>query len=280
MSNQNPPVNHDSAHLQGELEGFKQNFYHFRRESIRNQIALYWRNIDYIESKHTQAEHLQCALCGYLSNQSTFKVFQTICSFGGGVLKRHQCPHCDVIFGAKKMLDLSEAELSHEYTLHYSVYEEGDSTAQEIRSFESLNPNKQGIYLNYGSGAWSKSVPLLRQAGWNVLGYEPHTAVNNVDWCISNPQQLAQFKFDGIFTNNVLEHFRHPANAIQVIATHLKPNGLLALTTPCYEYLYEYTRFHLYFFLGRSREVLIQQTGLNLVQFQQDGEFMNMVLAK
>ena len=52
----------------------------------------------------------------------------------------------------------------------------------------------------------------------------------------------------------------------------------MAHATPCFEYLYEFTRFHLFFFLGRSRELLAKSAGLDLSEFSCDGEFMCAVM--
>jgi hypothetical protein len=36
----------------------------------------------------------------------------------------------------------------------------------------------------------------------------------------------------------------------------------------------------LFFFLGKSREVLAEQAGLEIVSFEEDGNFMNWVLRR
>jgi len=64
------------------------------------------------------------------------------------------------------------------------------------------------------------------------------------------------------------------------MAEYLKPEGRMAHATPCFEYLYEYTRFHLFFFPGRSRFHLARNAGLKIDEFTQDGEFMNLILSK
>jgi hypothetical protein len=50
--------------------------------------------------------------------------------------------------------------------------------------------------------------------------------------------------------------------------------------TPCFEYRFEFTRFHLFFFLGRSRSLLARQAGLQIQDYQVEGDFMNLVLSK
>jgi len=54
----------------------------------------------------------------------------------------------------------------------------------------------------------------------------------------------------------------------------------MAHATPCFEYLFEYTRFHLFFFPGRSREVLAQRAGLKIESFEVYGMFLNAVYSR
>ncbi len=48
----------------------------------------------------------------------------------------------------------------------------------------------------------------------------------------------------------------------------------MAHSTPCYEYRYDYSIFHLYFFIGRSLELLAKKTGFELEHYIQDGEYI------
>jgi SAM-dependent methyltransferase len=251
------------------------------RELIRNQISQKWSLVDFMnERKFGEGEQLrQCPLCGHESMDNTFRKMRTHCAFGGGDLLRHVCPACAVIFGPDKMFRLTDAELSQEYEWHYRVYDEGDSTEQELRTFHALNPSKTGIYVNYGAGNWSRSVQQLRSEGWNVWAFEPHSsATMQADGLISSRDQLNALKFDGIFSNNVLEHLRYPERELVKIAALLKPDGRMAHATPCYKYHYEYTRFHLFFYPGSSRHTLLSMAGLTELEFICDGEFMCSVM--
>jgi hypothetical protein len=249
------------------------------KELLRHQIANRWSVVDAVERATAVAsDYRTCPLCETTGKAETFKPYVTNCIFGGGLLKRYQCPACDVIFGPDKMFELSPAELSQDYEWHYKVYEEGDSTEAELRAFHSLNPRRDGVYLNYGAGSWSRTVPLLREQGWNVFAYEPHgSAATDGEWLISSEAQMQHNQFDGIFSNNVLEHFRQPANDLHRMLAWLKPGAQMAHATPCFEYLFEYTRFHLFFFPGRSREVLARRAGLKIESFEVYGMFLNAV---
>lgn len=251
-----------------------------QRQLLHHQISVKWDMVDLLERQRPPRSHMTCPLCGHHNEVSAFNEWVTACIFGGGTLTRHQCPECDLIFGDEKMLRLSEAELSRDYEWHYQLFTEGDSTAQEIRAFHALQPRKDGIYLNWGAGAWSKTIEKLRQEGWDVYGYEPHnSATTHSSHIISRMEELAAMRFDGIFSNNVLEHLRHPARELSIMRSLLKSDGKMSHATPCFEYLYEFTRFHLFFYLGKSRTILASQAGLDIEVFVQDGEFMNIILA-
>jgi SAM-dependent methyltransferase len=249
-------------------------------ELLKNQIRVQWRIVDEIYRAQPSRPVLTCEICGHEGSAARFKEMHSHCMFGGGRLHRHQCPQCDTIFGPAKMLALSPEELSQEYEMHYRLYPEGDSTAAEIRAFHALQPTREGRYLNYGSGGWSRSVSQLRTEGWNVLAFEPHQAAAQGEHEITSQTQLDTMRFDGIFSNNVLEHFRHPVEALDRMAQLLEPGGRMSHATPCFKYLYEFTRFHLFFFPGRSLEALAKAAGLRVNEYTEDGDFMNAVLSR
>ena len=271
----------EEAALDSRLSLVQAGMDEMRRELLRHQIAERWSVTDAVERAAARTlEFRTCPLCATSDKSGLFERHASNCTFGGGLLVRHQCPACDVIFGADKMFDLSPGELSQDYVWHYKVYEEVDSTEVEVRAFHSLNPRRDGIYINYGAGSWSKTVPLLRQQGWNVFAYEPHGAPpNGQEWLITSEAQMGGVLFDGIFSNNVLEHLRHPVEDLQRMKTWMKPGAAMAHATPCYQYLFEYTRFHLFFFVGRSRELLAQRAGLHIQSYEVDGMFMNCVFS-
>ena len=187
----------------------------------------------------------------------------------------------EIIFGDEKILRLSEAELSRDYEWHYQVFTEGDSTVQEIRAFHALNPEKGKTYLNWGAGAWSNTIQQLRNEGWDVYGFEPHSsAAQDSAHIITSFEQLSGMYFDGIFSNNMLEHLRYPVRELQLMSEILSNEGKMSHATPCFEYLYEFTRFHLFFYLGRSRALLAAKAALNIDSYVVDGEFMNLILSK
>lgn len=257
-----------------------------RLERIEKQLLLaetysvkaFWQALDRVYQLTLQTRDLRCIVCDHTDKRSGFRVLTDQCQFGGGVLERYQCPQCDCIFGAQKYLDLDEAFVSLDYRLLYSRYSEGDTSANEIKTFHSLGPKAGGVYLNWGCGKWNSTIPQLRASSWDVRGYDL-SAAESADFVVGERGAISE-RFDGIFSNNVIEHFRDPVAQFNDFHGLLKEGGVMAHSTPCYEYSYAVTRFHTLFLLGRSPEVLAARTGFKVVDRAKDGEYVNVVFAR
>ncbi len=208
--------------------------------------------------------NLQCPICEFSDRADNFTIYETSCIFGGGKLIRHKCPKCGVIFGTQRMLALLPEELNKEYTEHYACFDEGDSTESEVRTFYYLNPKPEGIYLNFGCGKWSKSIDYARSKGYQLFGFEPYAKDEKSDYIINDVELLKSMKFDGIISNDVLEHLRYPEQTLSFMSYLLKDNGIMIHTTHCYNYACEYTRFHLFFFTGDCIKIIAQKAGLKV----------------
>ena len=269
------------ANLQNAVETANDNLHGTYKKLLQHQIECFWRFIDERDFYSIVEQYVICPLCAYEGANTDFRTLDSDCIFSGGKLLRHQCPKCDLVFGPQKMLNLSKKALAADYGWHYQVFSEGDSTDQEVRAFHALQPSRDGVYLNWGAGSWSKTIPFLRSEGWNVFGYEPHQPPGGGgQYLINSESQLARMTFDGIFSNNVLEHLRDPVTELSAMRNLLKIDGKMSHATPCFEYLYEFTRFHLFFFLGRSRLLLAEMADLNIEEYIVDGEFMDLVLSR
>lgn len=247
---------------------------------VQYTMKAHWRTIDLIEQANGIRKPMFCPLCGQKAFDKKFEELVSYCIFQGGKLLRHKCPNCDVIFGPHKMLTLDDEMLQLEYKLLYSIYSEGNSTESVIRTFHLLNPTPNGIYLDYGcGGGWSEAIHELRMNGWNIYGYEPSVSSSS-PYIFSNLEELPTMQFDGILTHNVLEHLFDPIAVTRKLGKLLADDGRLIHATPCFEYLYEFSRFHLYFFTGRSPEVLAKKSNLQIDRWERDGEFIGCVLKK
>src|SRR6185437_6930982 len=64
-------------------------------------------------------------------------------------------------------------------------------------------------------------------------------------------------------SNNVLEHLTDPVQTLRFLAGLLRDGqSKMAHATPCYRYSFEFTRFHLFFFAGRSLARVAARAGL------------------
>lgn len=229
----------------------------------KESLADAWKVIDYIDSLLESAEKLICCpLCKREAKKSSFETKTSYCRFGGGRLMRFQCPECGAIFGPLKMLSMTPEELSAEYARHYALFSEGDSSFFERAAFNQIDQGKDKIYLNWGGGCWSSTLSQLRAEGYTVYNYEPFSCHSKDSFLISDIEQLKTMRFDGIFSNNLLEHLPDPVGEFLLMKKLLKSKESLMLhSTPCFEYAYEYTRFHLIFFTGKSSECLAKRSG-------------------
>lgn len=243
-----------------------------RVETLEAQLALVekhntlamWTALDRVYDHILKDRILACTVCGHQARRDGFEVLTSTCIFGGGTLERYRCPGCDTVFGAMKFLDQPEPMIDLDYRLLYATYKEANTTSVEVRTFQALNPTREGTYINWGCGAWNSTVDHLRSEGWNVWGYEPSATVAS-PFVITEKSQLPP-AISGIFSNNVIEHFLDPVAQFREFHSLLQPGARMAHSSPCYEYRFEYTRFHTYFPLGRSPAVLAEKSGFRLLE--------------
>ena len=237
---------------------------------VRQLMGVKWKQIDELAKKEEHAaDIISCNICGYQAQRGSFETKETECIFRGGRLVRYVCPECGVIFGPTKFMNLSQKEIDEDYKVHYYGFNEGCSFDKEIEAFYMLNPDKDGVYLNYGCGCWSKSIQKLRADGYNVYGYEPYAPETDNPYMITNEAELVKMKFDGIYSNDLLEHLLHPVEGLRFMKTLLMhPESRMAHSTACYIYKYEYTRFHTHFFTGNSVEVMSRRAGLKILDYR------------
>ncbi|MDR0775418.1 MAG: class I SAM-dependent methyltransferase [Azonexus sp.] len=232
-------------------------------QHIRDLIQQRWKIYGALDSARFDNFDFSCPICHQPMNTSRSKKYETECIFLGGRLLRYACDHCGVITGPLKMYGLSQEEFDLDYIQHYTLFSEGDTTEFEKQAFAQMQPEKGGVYLNYGCGTWSRSLEELRSEGWNVYGYEPYAGIASAPHILTSEEVVKSMRFDGIFSNNVLEHYRNPLDVLKFQKNILKDkSSIMVHATPCYEYLYEYTRFHVNFYLGNSIHVLSRQAGL------------------
>lgn len=240
----------------------------------------FWNTLDVAYEAVLKHRPLTCIICGHTAGRDGYEIREDRCYFGGGRLERYVCPDCDCVFGPQKYLDLDEAFVGRDYKVLYSRYSEGDSTENELRAFRSLNAEKGGRYLDWGAGGgWNRTLQTLKAEDWDVIAHEP-----NADGAVADSGAPVwdgvTGGFDGIFSNNVIEHFRDPVTQFRSFHELLKPGAKMAHASPCYDYAFAFTRFHSVFLLGRSPFVLAERTGFKVVDSERDGEYINYVFQR
>jgi 2-polyprenyl-3-methyl-5-hydroxy-6-metoxy-1,4-benzoquinol methylase len=94
---------------------------------------------------------------------------------------------------------------------------------------------------------------------------------------IATRRDAISAQFDGIFSNNVVEHMVRPVDEFRYFHSILAPGGRMAHASPCYHYRYSSTRFHVVFLTGNSPNVLAERTGFRVMAREEEGEFANVV---
>ena len=259
-----------------------------RLDKLEAQVALteryfteaFWSALDTAYGPILAQRPLTCIVCGHTAGRDGFEIREDRCYFGGGRLERYVCPGCDCVFGPQKYLDLDEAFVGKDYQVLYSRYAEGDSTENELRAFRALKPEAGGRYLDWGAGGgWNRTLEMLTREGWTVIAHEPN-AGEAVAESGAQVWDGASGGFDGIFSNNVIEHFRDPIAQFRKFHELLKPGAKMAHASPCYDYCFAFTRFHSVFLLGRSPHILAERTGFRVVDHERDGEYINYVFQR
>ena len=226
-----------------------------------------------------------CKICKSSINLAECKQISSTCFFNHVPLDRYICPVCDVIFGTLDMINGTMEKIKGDYLFCDKTFVEHNSIESEVKTFLSINPKKEGVYLNFGCGNKCTTIPQLRKQGWNIIGYEPFVP-NDQPNIIKDKTELAKMRFNGVISNNLLEHLQDPVEDLLFMKSLLKDKScLMAHSTACYKYLYEYSMYHLYFFLGKSVEHMCKSAGLIATLNKDeitplDGEYINYIYAQ
>lgn len=223
-----------------------------------------------------------CKICNTELDLDKCQVFKSKCFINHVDLIRYKCTTCGVIFGTLDMINGTTDYVKNTYLSLDKVYKEGDSLSCEYTDFFSLNPKKDGLYLNFGCGNTSTTIPHLKKLGYSMMGFEPYLPVKDPS-IITNKQDLLNYKFDGIISNNLLEHLQDPIQELLFMKGLLKDKDcLMSHSTACYRYIFEYSLYHLYFFVDKAVDYLCQNAGLVIKDFKRNDnwEYMNYIYAQ
>jgi SAM-dependent methyltransferase len=148
-----------------------------------------------------------------------------------------------------------------------------------------ITGKKHGELLDVGSGTGA-FVNEMKQNRWKVIGLEPdadaRTVAQQTFHCdLKDTKELFRLSpgsFDAITLWHVLEHVHDLKNYIQQLKNLLSPGGRLIIAVPNYtsydaftykEYwaAYDVPR-HLYHFSPASMKILIEENGMNVIEYK------------
>ena len=134
-----------------------------------------------------------------------------------------RCRVCDLVFVPEEML-LTEAEERERYLQHSN--DPGDEGYRRFLANlldETAPLVKPGAdALDYGCGPGPALVAMLREAGLNARGYDPHF--------LPEAEALTR-TYDLVTCSETAEHFRQPAKEFATLSRLLKPRGWLGVMT-------------------------------------------------
>lgn len=135
-----------------------------------------------------------------------------------------RCPSCDLIFIDQKHI-LPRDKEKDRYLLHNNS-PENKGYLSMLSEFvnQTVIPFNIGINtgLDYGCGPTPVLKELISVMGIEMDIYDPFF-FNNLDFM--------KEKYDLIVSTEVFEHFSSPKEEIKLLASILKPNGILAVMT-------------------------------------------------
>jgi len=220
---------------------------------------------------------MKCYICGNEINLTDCEVLQSHCQFRNIPLVRYKCPICHVVFGSIEMINSTPEQLREYHQAIYQTYTEMEPYGLESIAFNQVFTEPTGTYLNFGCGKYNNTTRHLRSMGYDVYSYEPFSSYDTeYEFLITDPNQLNNYKFDGIFSNNVLDHLQNPYETLCLLKSTLKnEKSTMCHKTDAYQYNIHWTSFHLFFFLDNSVQFLADRIGMKLNQIGDSFIFYN-----
>lgn len=203
------------------------------------------------------------------------------------------CRHCGTV---QKNIAYDWLQQADEIYTDYEIYAQGDGAEQPTFDFA----NATGIARSQRIVMWLYGIKVLPERGklldigcgngsflrsfggyrpiWNLTGLELDDRnksmieqIPNVKFCSDSLENLDE-KYDLIILVHALEHIIHPVSFLNVVATKLKPNGLLFIEVPDLEG----SPFdlliadHCTHFMQKTLEAVVKSTGFEVVEVTQN----------
>lgn len=237
----------------------------------------------------------QCPVCGSSSINSVLSAKDYTVS--GKLFDVWQCNNCTLRFTQDVPAEnsignyyKSENYISHTNTskgfinqLYQFIRQR--TLKQKRKLICKTTGRKSGELLDVGSGTGA-FVNEMKQNHWKVIGLEPDAdaravAQQTFHCDLKDTQELFRLppgSFDAITLWHVLEHVHDLKNYVQQLKNLLNPNGRLIIAVPnytCYD-AFTYKEYwaaydvprHLYHFSPYSMKFLIEENGMNLIEYR------------
>lgn len=199
---------------------------------------------------------MECLICGFNGELPIIVAESGFKNVYNNPIVRYTCPACNVIFGPLDWISLPKEQLGQKYVDVYNAgWREADSTGPEWDAFSALSPEVGKRYLNWGAGSSCKTSILAKEHNLDLTDYDPFD---------TNPKNsnIISGLYDGLFSNNVIEHLQNPITDLLNMRKFLKPNSKMVHATGCYSYVAELSPFHLFFLCGRSLGIVSEKIGM------------------
>lgn len=200
---------------------------------------------------------MKCRICGRTTRNIYDEKFNNTYRY---------CQHCEFIGIETKDL-ISFEEERNEYDRHENSIENEGYVAMFKRFLDNavLPFVQEGRGFDFGSGP----EPVLTQ----VIERDYQFKMDHYDLHYQ-PNKVYESKvYDLIVSTEVAEHLHDPLTIMEILASHLKPGGILALMTLFHwndeddflKWWYRRDVTHIGFFTPKTFEVIGQQLGLEVI---------------
>ncbi len=249
-----------------EIESLKGELQKIKEEVKRNAVFSLQISFEAKEYEDIPSTEIKCPICTKIISDPYKHIKISKNFWNTGKLSRIECPHCQLIYGPLSVINKDPKRLSEDYKILYSYYDEGETPFYQKMAFDALEGIKKKKYLNYACGTWKEGISKLRSEGWNVFGFEPNLP-NQHAFIKTNFEEFNNISFDGLFTHNFIEHIQNPIELFTLWNQMLKIGDRMVHSSPCFKWKYDFSNFHIFFFLGSSLEILAQRTGFKIIQY-------------
>ena len=223
-----------------------------------NRLIDRWNKL----TKQPDIQAYDCKVCNAHFDLTSTNKFETTDKFQAGTLIRYECPQCKVIFGDLRFLMLSPSEIADDYMDLYSTISEADTTSFILDIVNTVGLKQSEKILDYACGAWNKHIQVLQSQGYDIIGYDPFVGSQRM----LPPKEDS---YDIVMCNNYIEHVIDPIEDLRKMVKLIKPGGRWIVSTSCFEYAFEFTHYHTYFFVSEeSIRQLEDKLGIKCIHTQ------------